>query len=127
VRILLDTNARPEVGDAPKVREVVADQDEVVHLRRRGDQDVPVIDDRTLLAESREDRCSSNDNLLAQGKHNAVLAQLIEGLDLAEGIFRPQATKDLVAGNDRELKPMVANQILLSLTLGGDVPPLDDL
>jgi hypothetical protein len=109
------------------VREIVGDQNQAVNLRRRRDQDVRVIDDRALLAKSREDLCGSNHDLIAQGEHNVALAQPIEGLDLAKGIFRLQATKDLVPGNDRELKPMVANQILLSLTLAGEIPPLDDL
>jgi hypothetical protein len=108
------------------MREIVGNQDEVVHQRRCRDQDISIIDDRALSTESREDPCSLNHDLIAQGKHDAVLAPLIEGLDLAESILRHQAAKDLVAGDDGELEPLVKAEILLGLTLCGEVAPFND-
>jgi hypothetical protein len=47
-------------------------------------------------------------------------------LDLGRGILRFQTAKDLVTGDDRELKALVKAQVFLSLSLCGEVPALDD-
>ena len=106
--------------------EIVGHENKAVNEGGGCNQDVGITDDLASLPQYREDIGGPRDDLITQGEHYAAPALPLERLDLCKGILRLQTAKDLVAGNDRELKALVKAQVFLSVALCGEVPALDD-
>jgi hypothetical protein len=115
-----------EVRYPPEMIQIVSDQDQILDKRRGCDEDIGIANSGPPLAQKSIDLGGLDHDLIVQREHQALLALALESQNLAGGILRLQATKDLVSGNDRELKSLVLAQVLLSPALYREIPPLDD-